>query len=178
MVLLLCTSSQLVCLSSQPVWCHSQSKKQRRKVKHQQIVSGVSISAYWFSSYVIDMIKYMQYQELLSPLMILAFGIESLVDDGVYQFTWAIFMLFGPANISFTYFLSFMFENSGGAQIAVFFLNMLIGVIGAITLGTLALYSSQQRPRQLAIAWIVRLIPSFTFANGMFLTTSYEIVAF
>ena len=54
-------------------------KERENNVKHQHLVSGVSIPAYWISAYFWDLLKY-QIPGILSPLFILAFDLKSLID--------------------------------------------------------------------------------------------------
>ena len=49
-------------------------KERNDNVKHQQIVSGVSLFSYWLSNYVVDMLKHMV-PAVFGFLMVLAFDI-------------------------------------------------------------------------------------------------------
>mmetsp|Transcript_6173 Transcript_6173/g.5554 ORF Transcript_6173/g.5554 Transcript_6173/m.5554 type:complete len:215 (-) Transcript_6173:1979-2623(-) len=89
-------------------------KERELNVKHQQIVSGVSISAYWFSNLFVDLIKYL-FPGILCVLMALAFDAGGLIDDGKFGVLWAVFMLYGPSIISFVYLTSFLFKDYGAA---------------------------------------------------------------
>ena len=145
-------------------------KENETNVKHQQIVSGVSISAYWFSSYFIDLVKYLL-PGVIGPLLVAAFKVATLKDDNNWVTTWALFLVFGTANISFMYAASFIFKSAGSAQVAGFYINMLIGIIGSTVLATLRLFSNTSNIAK-AISWILRIFPTFCFANGLMLTTS------
>mmetsp|Transcript_16037 Transcript_16037/g.15967 ORF Transcript_16037/g.15967 Transcript_16037/m.15967 type:complete len:82 (-) Transcript_16037:1773-2018(-) len=55
-------------------------KERENNVKHQHLVSGVSIPAYWLSSYTWDLLKFMV-PGILSVLMIQAFDLKSLTEN-------------------------------------------------------------------------------------------------
>ena len=145
-------------------------KETESNAKHQQIVSGVSISAYWMSNYLVDFLKYLL-PGIIGPLLVIAFDISALKDNGAWSATWALFLLFGPANISFAYALSFLFKTAGGGQIAGFFINMCIGILGASLFGTLRLFDTTAAAAK-GVAWIFRIFPTYCFADGLFVTTS------
>ena len=50
-------------------------KEREDNVKHQQIVSGVSLFSYWLSNYALDMLKYLV-PGIFGFLMVLAFDIN------------------------------------------------------------------------------------------------------
>lgn len=58
-------------------------KERVTKVKHQQLVSGVSLISYYLSSYIIDYLKYTVYF-LFTIAMIKAFNISTLTDTVNY----------------------------------------------------------------------------------------------
>lgn len=89
-------------------------KERELNVKHQQIVSGVSISAYWISNLFVDLLKYIL-PSILCCLMALAFGANGLIDDGKFGVLWTVFMLYGCSIISFVYLTSFLFKDYGAA---------------------------------------------------------------
>lgn len=69
----------------------------------------MSVTAYWFSNFIMDVLKYI-FPWIFSCLMILAFNVTSMKDDGNYGFTWTLFFLYGWAIIPFQYLFSFAFK--------------------------------------------------------------------
>lgn len=55
-------------------------KERENNVKHQHLVSGVSLPAYWLSAYTWDLAKYMV-PCIVSVLLIKVFNLQSLTDD-------------------------------------------------------------------------------------------------
>jgi ATP-binding cassette subfamily A (ABC1) protein 3 len=87
-------------------------KEREVNVKHQHLVSGVSVPAYWFSNYLWDLTKHM-IPAIVCCLMVLWFNLKSLsTNDGdVYLTVWLLFILYGFAIAPFCYLTSFMFKS-------------------------------------------------------------------
>mmetsp|Transcript_24372 Transcript_24372/g.21540 ORF Transcript_24372/g.21540 Transcript_24372/m.21540 type:complete len:1036 (+) Transcript_24372:413-3520(+) len=89
-------------------------KERELNVKHQQIVSGVSLTAYWAANYFVDVVKYF-IPAILCCLFALAMDAAALIDGENYGALWVLFMLYGLAITSFVYFTSFAFKDYGTA---------------------------------------------------------------
>ena len=85
-------------------------KEKQIAMKHQQLVSGVSLRAYWVSHFLTDFVRNLV-PSFWSVAMIQAFGVASLTDW--YGSACAIFFLFGWAIGPFCYLMSFLFEFEG-----------------------------------------------------------------
>lgn len=99
-------------------------------------------------------------------LFILAFDISSLIEGENYGFSWLIFFLYGWAIIPFCYFFSFAFKIQGNAMLLNFFLHLLIGSIVSLVIWILRLIDSTRSAAK-GISYVLRLIPSFSFAYGI-----------
>jgi len=120
-------------------------KERENNIKHQHLVSGVSILAYWLSSFAWDLVKYML-PGLITPLLIRAFDLKALVEpESVYQSIWLLFILFGLAICPYTYSLSFLFKSYSIAQFFIFLLNLIVGVIGGLAVWVLIIISDITR---------------------------------
>ena len=95
-------------------------KEKSLNVKHQQLVSGVSLLAYWTSNYCVDMVIYL-IPAIISAFMAKAFNVASLSKGTNWGALWCIYILYGWAIISFTYVSSFLFKDYGNAQLIMFF---------------------------------------------------------
>lgn len=73
------------------------------------MVSGVSVKAYWFSNWIMDVGKHI-IPSVVCCLLILAFDISALIDGENYGFAWLIFFLYGWAIIPFCFLFSFAFK--------------------------------------------------------------------
>lgn len=120
-------------------------KERENNVKHQHLVSGVSIPAYWLSSYAWDLSKFMV-PGVLSVLMIIAFDLKSLTENSsVLTACWLLFILYGVAICPFTYACSFLFKSYSIAQFFIFIYNLILGAVCSIVVWTLRLITADTR---------------------------------
>ena len=141
-------------------------KERECNAKHQQIVSGVSLPAYWFSNFLVDYTKYL-IPAIYTAAAIQIFGVDAFTGFDKFSMVITLLVLFGPALIAFTYLTSFMFKSPSGAQIFNFVLNFLCGMI-LITISFVMRLIDSTRPIQRNfLEYIYRLIPMFNFSFGM-----------
>jgi len=76
-------------------------------LRHMQVISGMSLPAYWLANMIADMIK------LYIPIVIII--LISIAFDSNYPGTWVLFMLLPPALVPFTYCTSFLFSKDNTA---------------------------------------------------------------
>lgn len=146
-------------------------KERENNVKHQQVVSGVSIFAYWISNFVIDWVKYMIVAWWML-LMIQAFQINAFTKDDHYGAMIVITMLYGPVLIQFTYCTSFWWKNPSTAFFATYFINFLLGCI-MVFVGFI--FCAAKSTREIAfnfLNFLWRLIPQFCWSFGVFSTSN------
>ena len=103
-------------------------KEKSGNIKHQQLVSGVSIVAYWTSNFLVDIITYL-IPAIFSICMIKAFNVESLANGENFGATWLLFIFYGFSIVNFTYVFSFLFKDYGNAQLIIFFFSFTFGKI-------------------------------------------------
>mmetsp|Transcript_14306 Transcript_14306/g.12938 ORF Transcript_14306/g.12938 Transcript_14306/m.12938 type:complete len:404 (-) Transcript_14306:1697-2908(-) len=101
------------------------------KGKYQQLVSGVSVGSYWFSTWIWDNLSY---QPTIWMFIILIAGFpntESLSSSksGALGVTWGLLILFGTAYSGFTYMISIFFKSPAGVQVALIFITLVLGLI-------------------------------------------------
>jgi ATP-binding cassette subfamily A (ABC1) protein 3 len=142
-------------------------KEKEVKIKHQHIVSGVSIAAYWLSSYLWDLIKHAIVASVCS-LMVLGFDLQSLTDNSdVYATTWLLFALFGVAMAPFTYLTSFLFESYAMAQFTTFIFNLMTGAVLATMSWILRIINDNTRDVIDVLMYPFRLSPIYCFTFGL-----------
>ena len=89
-------------------------KERENNVKHQQIVSGVSLTAYWLSNLLVDFLKYLI--PCFATIGILfMYNVTTFIGSSALSATLSLFVLFGPSMILFTYLFSFMFTSPSKA---------------------------------------------------------------
>lgn len=138
-------------------------KEKEDQVKHQQLVSGVSIISYWFSNLFLDLIKHLV-PATFCTLMIYAFNISVFKDSEVIGAVACLFYLYGWAVIPFTYVLGFVFKKYGNAQVSSFFLHYLVGSILPLVTYILRIFDSTRTIGQV-LQWVFRMIPSYCFGK-------------
>ena len=139
-------------------------KERSHNVKHQQLVSGVSLTGYWFSNYFVDIVKYL-IPAVINSLIAMAFHPAALVEGEKLGALWCIFLLYGFAVTSFVYLTSFLFKDYGSAQVASFFFHFITGFVGGLTVSVLKLIDSTRTIGKI-LQWVLRPLPTFTMTNG------------
>ena len=139
-------------------------KEREINAKHQQLISGVSIFAYWASTFVWDILNYLL-PCFLSVILIVSFGIKDLVQDGAIGGVIALFVLYGTSVAAFTYVMSYAFKSHSTAQTVVLILNLLCVIL------LLASFIMQQIPSTCkadrGLRFVYRLIPGYSLGNGL-----------
>lgn len=101
-------------------------KEREIAAKHQQLISGVSIAAYWVSTFVWDFLSYLL-PMFGSILIIYLFDVEELVstDDDRLAALFLLFLFYGSSVSGQTYMFTYFFKSHSAAQNFVLFLNMI-----------------------------------------------------
>ena len=139
-------------------------KERESNAKHQQIVSGVSLPAYWLANYFLDYLKYLV-PAVLNALLAMLFKAMAIIEDDKLAGAWTLFVTYGLSMIPFTYLCSFLFKKPGNAQIAVFFFNFVTGFIGGLAISLLRLFDSTRIYAHI-FQWILRPLPTFAMSYG------------
>jgi len=141
-------------------------KERQQSIKHQQLVSGVSLISYWSANYILDFVK-LTIPLVFSVLMCLAFQISTLTDTSeAYGAIWLIFIFYSSALISFAYFLSFLFKDYGNAQSFNFVFAFLVSAILSLVIFVLRLIPSSRSGAKIA-SYFLRIFPPFCFGYGI-----------
>ena len=85
-------------------------KEREVKAKHQQVISGVSIYAYWLSTYLWDIVSYLPTAGLVI-LVVLAYGVDAYTKGTSASAFALLLLLYGPATAAITYLMSFLFAR-------------------------------------------------------------------
>ncbi|KAL4476000.1 hypothetical protein ABPG72_007886 [Tetrahymena utriculariae] len=139
-------------------------RERAEHIKHQQIVSGVSLKAYWISNFIIDYIKFL-IPTVSSLYLAYAFSIQSVIGDGNFIYFITLFIIYGLSLLPFVYIFSFLHSNYGNAQIIQYFIHFILGGIGAAIFAILRYFDST-RQVYLKFSWIMRFHPTFAIYDG------------
>ena len=143
--------------------------------KHQQLVSGVGVMAYWLASYAFDAVTYLL-PWALSLAIVNIFSVGTLTQreqDHASALTLNL-LAFGPAACSFCYMISHLFASHSTAQTVVI-MAMILSFAGAIVVFVLAQISSTCLLVPY-IAGAARLLPMFALSNSLQQLASMEIL--
>jgi hypothetical protein len=137
-------------------------KEREDRSKHQQIVSGMRVSAYWFANFLYDYFMY-AIVAVVSAILCSAMKIDSFTTGNAMAATWLLFMLYGLAYVPFTYIAAYIFSDYGNAQAFYFFTTFFMGGMIPILTLLFRMLSTVTNPVGRYIAWALRIHPSFAF---------------
>jgi ATP-binding cassette, subfamily A (ABC1), member 3 len=132
-------------------------KERETNTKHLQIISGISLTSYWLSNFVFELVKY-YFIGGVNLLIILGF-------DKFPNWFGLIYIVYGLAMTSFTYMFALFFKTESSAQNTVILVNFLFGALGGTIILILRLFEDLRSTGK-KIAQILRIIPSFAFSYG------------
>ena len=140
-------------------------KEREVKAKHQQVISGVSIYAYWISTYLWDVVSYLPTALLIIAIMY-AYGIDAYTEGPAASAIVVLVLLYGPATAAITYMISFLFVSHSTAQVAVMFFNFITGLCLMVVSFVLTTIPSTAEDN-LKLRYLFRLFPSFCIGDGI-----------
>jgi ABC-type multidrug transport system ATPase subunit len=137
------------------------------KTKHQQIVSGISIPAYWLSNWIFDFISFVPTVIMIVILLVAFPDTELLSGPTEVWATIMILLLFGTAVSGFSYIFSFIFSTPASAQVSMLFLNFVLGLIMNIAGIVLRFIPSTRDAYFSTIRYIFMIFPAFAMGEGL-----------
>ncbi|OMJ73736.1 hypothetical protein SteCoe_27506 [Stentor coeruleus] len=142
------------------------SKEREVNVKHQHMISGVSLFAYWVANFVWDVIKHV-IPTIVCSLIILAYQIDIYTDkDNDYGAMWVLIALNGIASAPFSYFFSFFFKSHSTAQIVMLIVSFITGSCLPSAVFVMYIFDSSRNAGKV-LSWILRVFPNFCFGWGV-----------
>ena len=101
-------------------------KEREIAAKHQQLISGVSIAAYWVSTFVWDFTSYLL-PMFGSIFMIYLFNVEEFTstEDDRLATLFLLFLCYGSSVSGQTYIITYFFKHYSSAQNFVLFVNLI-----------------------------------------------------
>ena len=94
--------------------------------KHLQVVSGVGPFAFWFSTFLWDLLNYL-IPVFVVMILFAAFGTEEYTDNDRLGIVFLIFLLYGWSVLPFVYVLHYLFTVPSTGMVAVSMINLLSG---------------------------------------------------
>ncbi|KAG7379409.1 ATP-binding cassette sub- A member 12 [Phytophthora pseudosyringae] len=148
-------------------------KEANHNSKHQQLVSGVSLTAFWLANYLWDLMMYVV-PCVAAIILIKVFDVSALTGNAectsctsaTFPAVVLLFVLFGLAICPFTYSLSFLFKEHAASQTFTMKINFLLGVVLMIVSYILDVIESTKSVNSV-LKFIWRLSPLFDLGNGL-----------
>jgi ATP-binding cassette subfamily A (ABC1) protein 3 len=133
-------------------------REREDSLKHQQLISGVSLTAYWLSNSVMDIVK---------SLVPCAIGIGLIFAFGVdLPYAWLLMLIFSFTIIPFTYATSFFFVRENIAQTTTLLLHFFAGVVLSPVFTIFRIFDNTRDAGRI-LGWILRIVPSFSLSYGI-----------
>ena len=141
-------------------------KEREVSAKHQQIISGVSITAYWVANFIFDYCAYLL-PAVIAIILCRIFNIQEFMSPAASRLPALLlnFFLFGFASITSTYILCFIFKNPASAQSAVLFINVFSIILIATSQFLSQIGDTCQAER--SIRYLFALLPSYPFGVNL-----------
>jgi ATP-binding cassette, subfamily A (ABC1), member 3 len=148
------------------------------KAKHQQLVSGVSIPAYWLAAFLWDNFSYQLTVWMIVILVSIFPNTQSLSGPATIGPTIGLLILFGGAISGFTYLLSFLFSTPSGAQIAIIFIVFILGLILTIVGLVLRQIPETSAVYLSTVRYIFAIFPPFALGDGLQSLSLIQLLSF
>lgn len=132
-------------------------KEKELNTKHLQIVSGISLSAYWLANFIFELVKYFSTGAV-------CLGLMSAYSQCTSEM-WLIYLIYGLSMVPFTYLFTFIFEIEAAAQNFIILMNFLFGALGGTIIFLIRTIDSTVNYAK-AIAAIMRIVPAFSLSYG------------
>jgi len=140
-------------------------REKEAKSRHQQMVSGVSIYAYWLSTFIWD---FASYQITLWLFVIIIAGFDdkgALTNRHRMGYFIALLQLYGSSVSGFTYLMTNLFSTPATAQIAILGVIFLTGFVLTI-IGNVFRFLLYEEYNNY-IKYVMATFPPFAFGNAI-----------
>ncbi|KAL7995255.1 putative ABC transporter, AAA+ ATPase domain, ABC transporter A [Plasmopara halstedii] len=156
-------------------------KQANHNSKHQQLVSGVSLPAFWLANYIWDLITYI-IPFIAALVLIQIFDISAFTGNNCVSCSGEtfpaivfLFFLFGLAICPFTYCLSYLFKDHASAQTYTIMTNFLLGVVLMVVSFILDVVSESSQDANSVLKFFWRLSPLFNLGSALLNQCLHEI---
>ena len=133
-------------------------KEKQRYVKHQMMISGCSLSAYWIGIYIADIV-FQAIPAIVGIIGIHVFNID--VPKVEYIFLTVVF-----ANPAFIYALSFLFDKDEAGSLVIKMVFFLFGIIAPITISILQVVNTTTQDVASVLKWFFYPLPVYSLTFG------------
>ncbi|KAJ0412877.1 hypothetical protein ATCC90586_002507 [Pythium insidiosum] len=157
-------------------------KVPEHNAKHQQLVSGVSLSAFWLSNWLWDLLAYLV-PFIAALVLVQAFDVSTFTGRDcnsceiptTFQAVVLLFALFGLAIAPFTYCLTFLLRDPAASQTYTILLNFFVGVVLMVVSFVLDIVDADSKALNAHLKFLWRFSPLYCLGNGLLNLTRQEI---
>ncbi|GAB2230361.1 hypothetical protein Drorol1_Dr00014624, partial [Drosera rotundifolia] len=135
------------------------------KAKHQQLISGVSVVAYWALTYLWDFFSFL-FPSSFAIFLFYIFGLDQFIGADSFWPTVIMFIEYGLAVASSTYCLTFFFSDHTEAQNVVLLAHFFTGLVLMVISFIMGLIQTRKSLNSL-LKNFFRLSLGFCFADGL-----------
>ena len=136
--------------------------EREKSLKHMQVISGMSLSAYWLVNIFFDIFK------MMLPMILICFLLFVFQLKEYYQSIF-IFLAFPFGVVPFTHATSFLFQSEWSAQFFTVGLNLLVMIFGPMTVYIFMFVS--ENPDDILFGYalnkFLRIIPSYNVSKTL-----------
>ncbi|CDW85159.1 abc transporter family protein [Stylonychia lemnae] len=132
--------------------------EREKSLKHMQMVSGMSLAAYWVSNIIFDILKAIIPSAIVIGLLY-AFEVA-------YDYVWVLFLIYPLGVIPFSYFTSQFFASENFCQTLTIFVHFVIAGIGGIIAGALRIIEDAYDIGD-KLVWAFKIIPSYCLTDSI-----------
>ena len=141
-------------------------KERENNAKHQQLISGVNIFAYWFSNFLVDFINYM-IPAMVFFILFFVFDTSFFIKDDHWLMSLCLFVLNGLTMVLSVYFFSFFFKSPGKGQVFIFIYVYFMATFLVIISFVLKVIPTTSDLTVNVLEFIFRCFPPFSYSYGM-----------
>lgn len=141
-------------------------RERERNIKHQIMVSGSSVVAYWAGNYVADVVI-QSVPAIVGLIFVKVFNIT------VPQ-VWVLFVGVTLANPVFVYALSFLFAKEDAGSFAIKLLYMTFGFVAPFAMSFLQIFPSTEATARV-LRWFFMLLPIYDLCHGFMMITQIDL---
>ncbi|KPA80358.1 putative ATP-binding cassette protein subfamily A member 10 [Leptomonas pyrrhocoris] len=138
--------------------------------RHMQWLSGMSVFAYWMSSFMFDVACYIGTQ-ILTFVIFVIFNRTEFVSKDTVGPAIVMFLFYGVSSIPVSYFMSFFFKSAFSAQSVVFCINFTFGFLWVTVESMIA---EQALLFAQVVTYILRIFPAVCFGESMYVLSGTE----
>mmetsp|Transcript_18312 Transcript_18312/g.28136 ORF Transcript_18312/g.28136 Transcript_18312/m.28136 type:complete len:317 (+) Transcript_18312:1175-2125(+) len=139
-------------------WIQAIIREREKNIKHQIMVSGSSVAAYWISNYIADIL----FQ--LVPVGVAVAGIH-IYDIDAPKVEW-LFALLIFSNPAFIYAFSFFFSKDENGSLFMKIVYFCFGIIAPITVAILQIMGKEPYHASEVLRWFFMPVPIFAMTSG------------